>query len=131
MVIEEKGIWEQNLAISISKYSKYFKGNDIILANVIDTKEIRYKIQPKIIMIPKSGPAKRLEIQKVKDIVLNWKAIIGIIAKFAEIVTESISIIFGNIFTIFPFIHLEILFWNKTIPIVPPYDNWKPIFKIK
>ena len=74
------------------------------------------------------GPIRkpRIKLLKTKYIfsVLNCIMLIGKTINCADIVTDNMSIILFD-FIIFSKKFFEINFWNKTIPIVPPNENWK------
>ena len=93
--------------------------------------EIKRVVNPKIIIIPMNGDASRFEIKTVKDNVLKWYIIIGIIIMFALIVMPKISAIFIIILFFFIFvICFSRLLYISTIPIVPPKESCKPTSKI-
>ena len=67
---------------------KYFNGIETICAIGKHNCEIIYTKNPKIIIIPKNGPASRFEIQNVNETVLKLNAITGVIIKFAHTETH-------------------------------------------
>ena len=60
--------------------------------------DINIDMNPKIIIIPKSGLANILDIKNVNEIVLKFNIVIGIIISCAEKVTLNASAIFCFIF---------------------------------
>ena len=70
---EENGNLAHVFAIIIKIRIIYLRKNAVKLANFIEKIEIIYVIKPRMIIIPKNGPANIFEIQKVKDIVLKLR----------------------------------------------------------
>ena len=81
-------------------------------------------INPHAITGPIINPIIKLVNIKYMFNLLNCIILIGNIIICADMVTDIISIIFFD-FMIFSKKFFEINFWNKIIPIVPPYENWK------
>ena len=87
--------------------------------------DINIDMNPKIIIIPKSGLANILDIKNVNEIVLKFNIVIGIIISYAENVILKIFAIFSFIFS---FINRFVIFLlNMIIPIVPINDSFRPI----
>ena len=89
-----------------------FKKKAGIIATFIEIIAIKYVKNPSIIIRPKNGPAKILEIQKVRDKLLNCTIIIGIITMLALIETVSISVIYCTIFVIKLFVSILLRKFN-------------------
>ena len=123
--IKEYGIWLVNLEISINNSNTIFNAKNSILEIGCRIKDINTDIKPKTIIIPKSGLASKLDIKNVKEIVLKFNTVIGIIISCAENVILKIFAIFSFIFN---FINKFVIFLlNTIIPIVPINDSFKPI----
>lgn len=90
--MDAPGIAEENSAIWIKIDNKKFKNIPKNWANGIQTKEIKYTMNPNIVVISIIGPAKIFEIQNVKEVVLKKYAITGIMIIFADMVMLSESI---------------------------------------
>ena len=87
--------------------------------------DINIDMNPKIIIIPKSGLANILDIKNVNEIVLKFNIVIGIIISCAEKVTLNTSAIFCFIFNFIK--KFVILLLNITIPAVPMNESFNPI----
>ena len=115
--MDAPGIIDVISAILIKMYNKKFKPIPMNLANGKHMTEIKQTTNPYIVTISITGPAKILDIQKVKEKLLNEYAMIGIINILADKVIEKQFIIYLNtlfsvIFkiTLFLFLILLIIF---------------------
>lgn len=87
-------------------------------------------INPKIIIIPIIPDVKILEIKNKVDIPLKNTILMGKIAIWADIDTDSkVIIVLGIFFNLFESI-IVIMLLKLIIPIVPANDNIKPISNI-
>lgn len=118
-----------NLEITINVSKLKFNNTEIISARLKDINEINIVINPSIIFIPKRGLANTFEIKNVNDKLLNLYIIIGIIAIWADIVTDKTLEIL--LFILILFRNISAFLLNSIIPIVPKYESSSPISLIE
>ena len=123
--ISEPGILAVNFEITINNSNNACNIKNKILEIGSRIKNINIDANPKIIIIPRSGLANILDIKNVKETVLKFSIVMGIIMSCAEKVMLKASAI---LFFIFNFTNISLMFLlNIIIPTVPINESFNPM----